>query len=178
VAALHSRCGHWAYIFVLWFLLFLRLLSFFFSSPNLSRRRLDVYHTSTHGYWTTRGYANSRIANSRTGQLADATGDFACLVFILLAASARPPVVQSARCAVRELAIRELAYPRVVQLPFHTWCGLSANLGCRSETCCTWLAEIQDAKNHQKFAICAPCTTLLGSIFATKARIDNQKKTC
>jgi len=24
-------------------------LSFFFSSPNLSRRRLDVYHTSTHG---------------------------------------------------------------------------------------------------------------------------------
>jgi len=25
------------------------------------------------GYWTTRGYANSRIANSRTGQLADWT---------------------------------------------------------------------------------------------------------
>ena len=24
-----------------------------------------------HGNWTTRGYANSRIANSRTGQLAD-----------------------------------------------------------------------------------------------------------
>jgi len=35
------------YIFALWFLLF----SFFllFSSPNLSRRRLDVCHTSTHG---------------------------------------------------------------------------------------------------------------------------------
>jgi len=32
------------YIFILWFL----LLSFF-SSPNLSGRRLDVYHTSTHG---------------------------------------------------------------------------------------------------------------------------------
>ena len=29
------------------------------------------------GYWTTRGYANSR-----TGQLADAIGDFACLVFL------------------------------------------------------------------------------------------------
>jgi len=39
---LHSRCGH--YIFVLWF-----LLSFFLSSPNLSSRRVDVYHTSTHG---------------------------------------------------------------------------------------------------------------------------------
>jgi len=34
--------GH--YIFALLF-----LLSFFFSSPNLSRRRLDVCHTSTHG---------------------------------------------------------------------------------------------------------------------------------
>jgi len=45
MAALHSRCGH--YIYALWFL----LLSFlFFSSPNLSRRKLDVYvyHTSTH----------------------------------------------------------------------------------------------------------------------------------
>ena len=39
-AALRSRCGH--YIFVL-------LLLSFFSSPNLSGRRLDVYHTSTHG---------------------------------------------------------------------------------------------------------------------------------
>ena len=48
MAALHSRCGH--YIFVLWFLLLLLrlLLSSFFSSPNLSHRRLDVYHTSTH----------------------------------------------------------------------------------------------------------------------------------
>jgi len=48
------------------------------------------------GCWTTRGYANSRIANSRTGQLADASGDIPCLVFVLLAASARPRVVQSA----------------------------------------------------------------------------------
>ena len=32
-------------------------------------------------------------------------------------------------------------------LPYlHTTCGLSANLGCRSEACCTRLAEIQDAK--------------------------------
>jgi len=39
MAALRSRCGH--YIFILF-------LSFFFSSPNLSSRRLNVYHTSTH----------------------------------------------------------------------------------------------------------------------------------
>ena len=28
---------------------FCLLSSFFFSVPNLSRRKLDVYHTSTHG---------------------------------------------------------------------------------------------------------------------------------
>jgi len=43
MAALCNREGH--YIFALWFLLSIYL----FSSPNLSRRRLDVYHTSTHG---------------------------------------------------------------------------------------------------------------------------------
>jgi len=38
------------YIFILWFLLLHPFyLSFFFFSPNLSRRRLDVCHTSTHG---------------------------------------------------------------------------------------------------------------------------------
>ena len=43
MAALRGRCGY--YIFILWFLL---SFSFFFSSPILSRRRLDLYHTSTH----------------------------------------------------------------------------------------------------------------------------------
>jgi len=46
MAALRSRCGH--YIFALWFLLS-SSSSFFISSPNLSRRRLDVCHTSTRG---------------------------------------------------------------------------------------------------------------------------------
>ena len=36
------------YIFIL-FLLLLLLLLLLFSSPNLSSRRLDVYHTSAHG---------------------------------------------------------------------------------------------------------------------------------
>ena len=40
MVALRNRADH--YIFALWFL----LLSFF-SLPNLSRRRSDVYHTST-----------------------------------------------------------------------------------------------------------------------------------
>ena len=40
-----------------------------------------------------------------------------------------------------------LYFPRLISAPqirclpyFHTWCGLSANLRCRSETCCRRLA--------------------------------------
>ena len=46
MVALCNRADH--YVFALWYLSFF-LLSFFFSSPNLSGRRLDVYHISTHG---------------------------------------------------------------------------------------------------------------------------------
>ena len=57
----------------------------------------------------------------------------------------------------------------------NTWCGLSANLRCRSETCCMQLAgnagpKISPSGHHR--------TTLSGYIFATKAHIDNRKKTC
>jgi len=95
MAALRNRAGH--YIFALQIVFFLS----FFSSPNLSHRRLDVCHTSTHGV------------------------------------------------------------------------ALSVNLRCRSETCCTRLAENTGCKNspsgHHR-------TTLLGYIFTIKARIDNWKK--
>ena len=43
MVALWNRADH--YIFMLWFV----LSSSFFSSPNLSHRRLNVCHTSTHG---------------------------------------------------------------------------------------------------------------------------------
>jgi len=46
MAALRSRCGNYIFPFGFFFNL---LLSFFLSSPNLSRRRLDVCHTCTHG---------------------------------------------------------------------------------------------------------------------------------
>jgi len=39
-----NRADH--YIFALWFLL---SIFYFFPSPNLSRHRLFVWHTSTHG---------------------------------------------------------------------------------------------------------------------------------
>ena len=101
-------------------------------NPSIVIKGLTCVSVMVATYLITRGYANSRIANSRTGRLADwtsrgldksrtrqlvdATGDFACLVFVFWP-FARPRVVQSATCPVRELAIHELANPRVVQLP-------------------------------------------------------------
>ena len=77
-------------------------------------------------------------------------------------------------------------FPRLISpaaircLPYlHTWCGLSANLGCRSETCCTVHAARWKCRTR-KIAKNSPSghhrTTLSGYIFATKARIDNRKK--
>ena len=46
-------------------------------------------------------------------------------------------------------------------IDFHTWCGLSANLRCRSETCCRRLAEYtgrkQVAKNRHLGTIAQLC---------------------
>ena len=61
---------------------------------------------------------------------------------------------------------------------FYTWCGPSANLECRSEMCCMRLAG---NKRTQKIAKNSTSghhrTNLSGFIFATKACIDNRKKT-
>jgi len=45
---------------------------------------------------------------------------------------------------------------------FHTWCGLSANLECRSEMCCTRLAGYAGHKNYAKIAIWAPSHNFVG----------------
>ena len=58
---------------------------------------------------------------------------------------------------------------------FHTWCGLSANLECMCEMCCTRLAANTGRK---KSPFWHHCTTLSGCIFAAEACIDNWKKTC
>ena len=55
---------------------------------------------------------------------------------------------------------------------FHTWCGLSENLECRSEMCCTRLAGNAGPKKSPPGHL---RTTLSGYIFAIKARIDNRK---
>jgi len=61
-------------------------------------RALQIAVSRTSGYWTTRGLPTRGLDDSRTGRLADATGDFACLVFVLLAAC------ETASCPVRDLS--------------------------------------------------------------------------
>jgi len=65
---------------------------------------------------------------------------------------------------LRFLLLFFLAYSQPLQigcLPyFHTCCGLSANLKCRSEVCCTRLAENIGCKNSPS----AHCTNLSGYI--------------
>jgi len=97
--------GQAIYIFILWFLL---SSSVFFSSPNLSGRRLDVYHTS----------------------------------------------IQS-------------------------WCGLSVNLECRSETCCARLAENTSCKKSLKGRHLGTIPQLCRAISSQLrhvSSIDNRKK--
>jgi len=45
---------------------------------------------------------------------------------------------------------------------FNTWCGLSVNLECMSEMCCTRLAENTRRKMTQKLAIWAPSHNFVG----------------
>ena len=64
-------------------------------------------------------------------------------------------------------------FPRLI-----SWCGLSANLECRSEMCCARLAGNTGRKQSPKSSLSAHHrTTVSGYIFATKARrIDSRKK--
>jgi len=63
MAALRSRCGTLYFCPVVSSVFF-----YFFSSPNLSRHRLDVYHTSTHGVVLVRIY-NAGLKHAARGWL-------------------------------------------------------------------------------------------------------------
>jgi len=56
---------------------------------------------------------------------------------------------------------------------FYTWCGLSVNLECMSEMCCT---RVAGNTRRKKSPFWHHRTTLSGYIFGTKACIDNRKK--
>jgi len=74
-------------------------------------------------------------------------------------------------CGFFFLVLFILAYSQRSQI--RTWCGLSAYLECRPETCCTRLVENTGRKNSPSVL---HCTTLSGYTSATKPCIDNRKK--
>jgi len=68
MAALWNRAGH-----IYFHPVVCSFTSFFLSSPNLSRRRLDVYHTSTHGVTLVRIWnAGLKRAARRSLEMQDA----------------------------------------------------------------------------------------------------------
>jgi len=111
---------------------------------------------------------SQRLCDNSTG-VADTP---AATVSLVMASLGRPlyfcPVISS-------FFLSSIFFPRVFSaiadgcLPyFHTWCGLSANLRCRSETCCARLAENTGRKNSPKIVIWAPSHNFVGLyIFAT-----------
>ena len=64
----------------------------------------------------------------------------------------------------------------------HTWCDLSANLRCRSETCCTRLAENTGckkvAKNRHLGAIAQLCRTVSSQLRHVSTIGKNVKQQC
>jgi len=68
--------------------------------------------------------------------------------------------------------------PGNVHYPFHTWCGLSANLGCRSETCCTQLAENTGRKKSPKNRHLGTIAQLCRAISSQLRHISKSEKNC
>jgi len=60
------------------------------------------------------------------------------------------PVVSSIFFYLSFISLPNLSRHRLDVYELHTWCGLSANLGCRSETCCRRLAENTGCKKPPK----------------------------
>jgi len=94
---------------------------------------------------------------------------FGFLVYLFMAAlrsSCRHHILQLWFLSIFLLISFFLAYSQRSQigcLPyFHTWCGLNANLECRSGLCCMRLAENTGRKNRQKIAICTPSHNFVG----------------
>jgi len=62
---------------------------------------------------------------------------------------------------------------------FHTWCGLSANIGCRSETCCMQLAENTGCKKLAKIHHLCTIAQLCRAISSQLGHVSTVgKKTC
>jgi len=61
---------------------------------------------------------------------------------------------------------------------FDTWCGTSANLECRSETCCAWLAENTGCKKVAKNRHLGTIAQLCRAISSQLIHVSTIGKTC
>jgi len=129
------------------------MIKFWWRSGSRIRIRLDVP-------W--RSYAHSASSYGRPAYIADADIIFlSCGFFFFLSIFLFCRLI---------LAVADW----MSTIPHMVW-PYSANLGCRSEACCTQLAANTGCKNLQNFTICIyHRTNLSGYIFATKARIYRQ----
>jgi len=149
-----------------------------------------LHHVYTHNYRSSRPplkYAD--ILFSSLIQVWSYTQIFyyASTVWVLVTVFLWPPykirqTIIFSSCGFFFFFVFFLAYSQPSQigcLPcFHMWCGLSANLECRSEMCCTLLTEKKDAKISKNSPSAHHRTTLTGcrTIFATKACIAHVKQ--
>jgi len=110
------------------------------------------------------------ISSTTFTQYAPNATDFAEITQInghyVVQGHSRSPILVPIESSYDFLLVINTNLPRILhRLPSISpqLCGLSANLGCRSETCCTRLAEkYRTQKNCQKFTICAPSHNFLG----------------
>jgi len=156
------------------------LLSFFLSSPNLSGRRLDVYHMST----TWCGLSANLECRSETCcmRLAENTGCKKVTInrhlgtiaqFCRAICSQLRHILTIGKKLVKQQYV--VHWMSTILPQIHTWCGLSANLGCRSETCCMRLDENTGHKNVKNDAKKLPSghhrTTLSGCIWMIPVKL-------
>jgi len=59
---------------------------------------------------------------------------------------------------------------------FHTWCALSANLECRCETCCTWLAENTECTKWPKIRHLGTIAQLCPAIYSQLRHVSTIRK--
>ena len=61
---------------------------------------------------------------------------------------------------------------------FHTWSGLSAYLGCRPKTCCTWLTENTGRKKSPKIRYLRTIAQLCRTISSQLRHVSTIGKSC
>jgi len=140
---------------------------FFFSLPNLSDRRLNVYHRPTlaHGVaqcefrmqvWNALHAAGCKYRTQKVAISAPSHNKNNTML-IMVALWNRADHYIFILSFILSIFFCLFSSPNLSRR-----CGLSANLRCRSETCCTRLTENTGRKKSPKIAIWTPSHNFVG----------------